>query len=80
MKIGNIKMYVDTEKDHSLADDLFAVLERAMDEGQGAAAAALACVWSGMHGGYTHELLEAIRPVMSRHADDSPLFFREVPS
>lgn len=71
-------MYVDTEKDNSLADDVFAVMERAMDEEQGAAAAILACVWTALHGGYTREVAEAIRPVMALHDEDSPSLLREV--
>lgn len=72
-------MHLDIDKENSLADDVYAVIERAMNEGHGAVAATIGTVWTAMHGGYIHELLEAIRPVMSRHADDSPLFFREIP-
>lgn len=77
VKIKDLEMYIDPEKDHSLADDVFAVLERAIDEEKGAAAAILGALWLALHGGYTREVAEAIRPAMARHDEDSPMLLRE---
>jgi hypothetical protein len=71
-------MYIDYEKDNSLADDVFTVMLRAMEEDNGAAAAVLGCLWAALHGSYTREVAEAIRPVMARHDEGWPLLIREV--
>lgn len=55
-------MHFDPDKDNSLADDLFTVLERAVEEQAHATAAILAATWSALHENRTHELAEAIAP------------------
>lgn len=77
VKIGDLEMMLDMDKDNSLADDVYAVLERAMDEEKGAAAAILSSLWLALHGNFTREVAEAIRPVMERRGEDSPMLLRE---
>lgn len=73
-------MHFDLDKDNSLADDVYAVLSRALDEGNSATAAVLGALWAALHGSYTREVADAIRPVMARHDEDWPLLIREAPS
>lgn len=77
-KFGEIDMHFDMDKDNSLADDVYETMERALSEENAAAAALLGALWLALHGGYTRELAEAIRPEMARHDEDSPSLLREV--
>lgn len=55
-------MHFDPDHDDSLADDLFAVIERAIAERQHALSAVLSVAFNSLHDGTTRELAELIRP------------------
>lgn len=65
------------DKDDSLADDVYTVLERALDEDQAAAGAVLATLWTALHDGRTRELAEAVRPFAAQYDSPARFFLRE---
>ena len=60
---------LDEPKDDSLADEVFALMERARAEGAAHEMAVLGCLFVAMTDGSTAQLAHALRPYALRHRD-----------
>lgn len=55
-------MHFDPDKDDSIADEVYLLIERAIDEQRHALAAILSSTFCAIHENRTRELAEAVRP------------------